>query len=113
MDRVDDWPLFHWSPTPARASIKRRGLVPGRLSLDRLWRPPYICFADSPSLAWSLSARIHPEIPQWDLWYCWRQVVSYERLGGRGQDHDEYRVYERVYKADLWFVGTRSQEDGR
>lgn len=111
--------LYHWSPTTNRASIKKRGLVPGRPSLQGYWRPPYVAFADEPMLAWKLSGAMFPEIAEWDLW-----MVDYERstlggyeigldhgLNGRGQLEayvKEYRVYCRVYKRDLQYVGSRS-----
>ena len=103
--------LYHWAPVERRPSILRRGLVPGSWSRDRLWRPPYVCFADSPSLAWGLSGGTSPTHSEWDLW-----MVDDDRLGGYevipfdGEPDriKEYRVYERVYKRDLWWVGTRS-----
>lgn len=105
----DDLMLFHWSPTDRRASIIRRGLEPGHLSADRLWKPPYVAFADTPSLAFSLSVQYKRDIESWDLWMTWRS-----RIGGCEQlpdDRDgtckEYRVYERVYKRDVWYVGSR------
>jgi hypothetical protein len=110
--------LFHWAPVERRAGITRSGLVPGKRSIDRLWRPPFVCFSTSPSLAWVLSAAIHPEIPLWDLWCTWStRLTGYELLFDHDSDGDsflkEVRVYERIYKRDIWFIGTRHQDGER
>lgn len=104
--------LCHWAPTSRRKRIERMGLMPGSLSRDRLWRPPYVCFANSPSLGWALSGGMRGNEPgeQWDLW-----MVHDDRLNGYevlafDDDPDaikEVRVYERIYKRDLWYVGSR------
>ena len=112
-DKDNPFPLYHWSPTPRRTSIRRRGMVPSSRSVDGLWKPPYICFADSPALAWALSGRIHPEIPEWDLWMTWSSVPNgYEVLPFDDGQPKEYRVYHRIYKRNLWYVGTRMQAEG-
>lgn len=104
--------LFHWSPTIRRTAINRRGLVPGSRSIDGAWKPPYVCFAESPSLAWSLSGGIPGRgIGSWDLWMMWSNVPSGMEALPFDDDPDrvkEWRVYERVFKRDLWFVGTRT-----
>lgn len=105
--------LYHWSPTSRRNAINRRGLVPGSMSTDREWRPPYVCLSDSPSLAWALSGAV-PRItshPSWDLWTVWDDCLSgYEVLPFDDEPEriKEYRVYERIFKRDLWYVGTRA-----
>jgi hypothetical protein len=111
---VNAFPLFHWSPTTRRRSIQRTGLVPSSRSVDGLWRPPYVCYADDPMLAWALSGDFHPEVDSWDLWQTWSDVPrGYERIEFDG-DTDrvkEYRVYERVFKRDLRYVATRARID--
>ena len=103
--------LFHWSPTTRRKGIIRYGLRPGmRPSASTPgWKPPYVCFADSPSWAWALSGDMHSEIESWDLWQTWTNLLNgYEKLPGWGNHKThEVRTYERVYKRDLWYVGTR------
>lgn len=83
--------------------------MPGSRSVDGEWKPPYVCFSASPSLAWALSVRIHRAIPEWDLWMIWSDVpTGYEVLYNDGDGSPkEYRVYERVFKRDLWYVGSR------
>lgn len=105
-------PLYHWAPRERFKSICRKGLVPGSRSTLTVgeWRPPYICFADSPSLAWGLSGALVDHVPLWDLWMVWSNVpAELEKIlmdeGGRVR---EYRVRERVYKRDVWYVGSRS-----
>jgi hypothetical protein len=104
--------LFHWSPTSRRKAITRRGLVPGSLSTDRLWRPPFVCLSDSPSLAWVLSGDTARGrlVSSWDLWCVWDDRLNgYEVLPFDDEPDrvKEYRVYQRIFKRDLWYVGTR------
>lgn len=115
---AEPFPLFHWSPSSRYKGICRYGLKPGCWSTDRLWRPPYVAFAGWPSLAWALSgggpAR-DLDHPSWDLWMVWTsRVRGYEEL--RLFDGDdgalEYRVYERIYKRDVWYVATRQAAHG-
>lgn len=110
--KSDPFPLFHWSPTANRGQINRYGFRPGMLSTDRLWRPPMTCFAGSPSLAWELSGRRRPDIPAWDLWQIWSDVCGMELIFNTYVDSgesyvQEYRVYERVFKRNVWYVATR------
>lgn len=108
--------LYHWSPNDNRRSIEKVGLVPGRLSLDGLWRPPYVAFADDPYLAWILSGRNHPEIELWDLWMVnvfhatsvdhWEILLDTYASTGRHY-RKEYRIYSRIYKRDLIYIGSR------
>lgn len=110
------FPLYHWSPSTRRKQIERRGMVPGSWSPDRAWRPPCICYADSPQLAWRLSGALHPEHPSWDLWMTWSDVPSgfeeipFDGVPGAQGWVKEYRVYERIFKRDLWYVATRAAE---
>lgn len=103
--------LYHWAPIERRPSIQRRGLVPGSRSRDRLWRPPYVCFSDSPSLAWALSGGMPGNRgTTWDLWMTdTDRLDGYEALffDDEPERMKEARVYHRVYKRDLWHVGTR------
>ena len=107
---MSDVCLFHWSPSTRHRSILRRGLEPGKLSTDRLWRPPYVAYAPHPSLAWALSGRFRPEVESWDLWQTWTSRIEggYETLfDDRDNTIKEFRVYERIPKRDIWYVGTR------
>lgn len=102
--------LFHWSPRARRNNILRRGLVPGSRSITGEWKPPYVCYSDSPSMAWCLSGQVHRHIPEWDLWSTWSNIPN--GLEVMPLDHDqsrikEIRIYERVWKRDLWWVGSR------
>lgn len=108
--------LFHWSPTKNRARINHDGLVPGSLSLQGDWRPPYVCYSDDPILAWQLSGRMYPEIEEWDLWMFnldnQDSIDHYELITdtyvNSGRSYiKEYRIYQRVYKRDIVLLGTR------
>lgn len=102
---------YHWAPQERRKAIVRQGLVPGRLSRDRLWRPPYICLTHRPSWAWGLSGWMDKEkqIKEWDLWEVWLpDSQPYEVLRSLDGSIDEIRVYERIYKRHVWYVASRT-----
>lgn len=109
--------LFHWSPRDRRDSIAADGFVPGSRSTDDEWNSPYVCFAYSPSKAWSLSGMMPRGrlVPEWDLWTCWTsrlpEGAKVKRV--RHQRHEretgvkELRVYAAIPAADIWWVGSR------
>jgi len=104
--------LYHWSPRSRKNQILRYGLKPGVLSRDREWRPPRICLALTPSQAWgSLSCSIKSGDNCDDIYYdLWQ--TSTDRLNQPWEvcqfsEITEYRIYERVYKRNLWWVGER------
>ena len=109
-----DFCLYHWSPRARRKQIIRRGLVPGSTSIDREWKPPYVCFSDEPRLAWILSGGFHPEVETWDLWMVYASssaIRGYEAIidSGHGTSYiKEYRVYHRIFKRDLFWIAERS-----
>lgn len=101
--------LYHWSPASRRKQILKEGLCPGKLSRCGQWKPPFVCFCKSPSAAWGLSAMMENENCWWDLWMTYSNTLNgYETLA-LGQDHTptEYRVYHRIKKGDIWYVGSR------
>lgn len=102
--------LYHWAPVARRRSILRHGLVPGKRSVDGSWRPPYLCFAKFPTVAWALSATHSRVRGEWDLWCVWSDRVGLyiTRNATRTQWHwTEYRSKRRIAKAHVWHVGTR------
>lgn len=108
------FPLYHWSPVERRASILRHGLKPGQLSRDGEWRPPYVCFSDSPSLGWALSGAFSDKAGEWDLWMMWSNVPKrLKRRRDLGRGPTEYRVFEQVPKRSLWHVGVRAHKPRR
>jgi len=51
----------------------------------------------------------------WDLWMVWsNKLEGYETLA-LGGDHKptEYRVYHRIPKRDIWYVGSREYKARR
>jgi hypothetical protein len=102
--------LFHWSPIKRRKQIEHDGLCPGKPSRCGLWKPPYVCFSRSPSQAWGLSAMTTDKRDIWDLWMVWSIDVprGYEILSTDGSHKPtEYRVYDRIKKSKIWYVGSR------
>lgn len=111
-----DFILYHWSPTKNRGQITKYGLRIHRKTLQGLWRPPYVCMSDEPRLAWFLSGRMWPEIESWDLWMCYADDQTsfdgYEIITDTYKDSGrhfikEYRIYTRVFKRDLHYLGSR------
>lgn len=104
-------PLYHWSPRERRGQIIRYGLRPSMRSVTSSESFPVICFADAPSWAWALSGdmRFTPA-GEWDLWQ-----TSLDRLSDpvilpsdrRMSGVYEVRTVSRVWKRDLWWVGSR------
>lgn len=118
MDKpLTDRALFHWSPIERRAQILRYGLRPLQRPTTSIgndgWRQPVICFADTPSWAWGLSAGMRwTSVGFWDLWQTSlldlvdAQIIeSTDRPSGI----HEVRTPHRVYKRNLWHVGTREK----
>lgn len=111
--------VYHWSPSKNRKQIERYGLRVGMKTLQGDWRPPYVCFSDDPVIAWALSGAMWPSIEEWDLWMVnvedqtsftgWEMILDTWYNTGR-RFIKEYRVYTRVYKRDLHYIGTRRQD---
>lgn len=110
--------LYHWSPSSRRERIEQVGFQPGSESTDGLWRPPYTCWSDSPSLAWGLSGAMPrgEEHQHWDLWMVHADdLPGYEALFfDRGSDDEdevlkEARVYSPIDPEDVWYVATRDR----
>lgn len=109
-------PMYHWAPTSRRKQIIRYGLRPHMRpttsdSDDR--RIPYVCFADSPSWAWALSGDMkYTPTGEWDLWMTWLSDIP-EPMVHASSDRPsglyEVRTEHRIYKRDLWYVGSRTK----
>lgn len=108
--------LYHWSPTAHRKQIIRRGLVPGRRTVTHPlpgFRAPALCFGDTPSWAWALSGgQDSSPSGSWDLWQAWLADLVDPYVMPRDDDNGvhEYRTPARVYKRNLWLVGTRMKD---
>lgn len=109
--------LYHWSPRARRKQIERYGLRPGMRSTTTTepLGAAVICFADSPSWAWCLSGGMRwTPAGEWDLWQ-----TSLDRLtapvvlatDNRPTGLYEVRTEHRLYKRDLWWVGSRTKEE--
>ncbi len=106
------FPLYHWSPVERRRKIMRQGLRVGITSRCGQWKPPYVCFSDSPALAWALSGGMSDVPGDWDLWMMWSNVPAKltrrnDLENGRGRP-TEFRAHESIPKSKLWHVGVRS-----
>lgn len=112
-------PLYHWSPRARRKQITRYGLRPGMRGTTSTegMGAPCVCFADSPSWAWALSGGMsYTPAGEWDLWQTWLPalvdpvVLATE---DRPSGIYEVRTEHRVYKRDLWYIGSRIKEKQR
>lgn len=106
--------FYHWSPVQRRNGILRHGLMPGSHSVDRLWKPPYVCLSDEPRLAWILSGALHPEVEAWDLWMVYCDDIGHAEAifemyrDGSGHYVKEWRVYHRIYKRHVQYLASRT-----
>lgn len=110
-----DRPLYHWAPAARRKQILRYGLRPGMrpTTASGGMGAPCVCFADTPSWAWALSGeQPNAGSGEWDLWQTWLDrleepivLATPERPSGLY----EVRTEHRVYKRNLWYVGTRTR----
>jgi hypothetical protein len=107
-------PLYHWAPSARRKQIIRHGLLPGRRpTTSSEIGAPCVCFADSPSWAWALSGGMRwTPAGEWDLWQTHLDRLT-EPLVLATEDRPsglyEVRTEHRVYKRDLWLVGSRTK----
>ena len=106
-------PMYHWAPATRRKQINRYGLRPGMRSTTSTegYRAPYCCFADSPSWAWALSGQVRwaPK-GEWDLWMTYLNKIKdpvIHATPDRPSGLYEVRGLHRLYKRDLWYVGSR------
>lgn len=105
--------LYHWAPSTRRGQINRYGLRPGmRPTTSSEMGAPCVCFADSPSWAWSLTLDGRGHAGEWDLWQTSLDrltepivLATPDRPSGLYEVRTEYRVYKR----DLWLVGSRTK----
>lgn len=110
-----DMLLYHWAPITRRKQIIRFGLRPSmrpttNASLD--WKAPHVCLADDPSWAWLLSgAQRGSPAGDWDLWQTWASRLEEPHIvpGDVSNGIHEVRTSHRIFKRDLWLVGTRTK----
>ena len=104
--------LYHWAPKSRRKAIQRAGLKPKQLSRDGAWKPPYVCYSDSPSLAWAYSGSLSPVEEEWDLWMVWSTafVKVTKRKDMRDMHPTEWRTTETALPAKIWRVGSRNHK---
>lgn len=110
-------PMYHWSPRDRQKQIIRYGLRPGMRPSTTIgdqpnYKPPYVCFADSPSWAWALSGdqRRFKKGSEWDLWMTYLSDIPEPIIHANPERPSglyEVRTCNRIYKSKLWFVGSR------
>jgi hypothetical protein len=115
------FPLFHWSPTERRDSIRRDGLQPYSEPTvtargEELVAFPYVALSQSPSRAWSLSGDMEwlSEIESWDLWQV--GLTDEAEVHVRpfwGDTMDELQVYTPIPAEKVWYVATRHAPEAR
>jgi hypothetical protein len=101
-------PLYHWSPTSARASIRRQGLLPtcpsGRIGLA-------VCLATTPLMAWRLSKSSRELVGDgpWDLWEVYVADTPVSRVRHHGR-LIEYRIPRTIGSSGLQLIATRGKD---
>jgi hypothetical protein len=109
--------MYHWAPVIRRKQIIRYGLLPGKRPTttqgdDR--RIPYVCLGDSPSWAWALSGAMkYTPKGEWDLWMTWMDRIKDPVVHADPSRHTglyEVRTEHRIYKRDIWYVGSRVKQ---
>lgn len=106
--------LYHWSPAERRTQIERRGLRPGSLSINRAWRPPFVCLAPNPKLAIEMAIQqaeyVGVEIAEWDLWMVYMDTLDRWELlfDDRDDTVKEVRVYDPIPRSEVHWLARRS-----
>lgn len=95
-------PLYHWSPTVNRASIRRRGLRP---TCPTGARGLAVCLGTSPVDAWALTPR-EPGV-EYDLWQVHVADTPVHRVRHWGR-LAEVRVFRRIHQRGVQLVATRT-----
>jgi hypothetical protein len=99
-------PLYHWSPSRNRASIREKGLVPGPDMPHN--GVPVVCLALDPHTGWRYRSR-WPAL-SWDLW----QVNLADTPIFRRRDLDkvvEIRVPRTILPQGLTLLAVRDWKD--
>lgn len=108
-------PLYHWSPSPNRDSIRTHGLRIRSRSTENTWHPPFLALSSTPALAWSLSAMrtdYDNAHTNWDLWMTWTSMLAHlETIPFDDGEPREYRAYRSLRPDRIWYVGTRNTSD--
>jgi hypothetical protein len=95
-------PLYHWSPTTNRDSIRRDGLTPTCPHHGVLT----VCFGTSPAEAWALSGAHRPELGPYDLWQANVADTPVYRSRHWGR-FVEYRIPRSIHPRGLFLVAAR------
>lgn len=109
MGKIKAFIVYHWAPRERRASILRHGLKPRSSSRDGTWYPPYVCYSDSPALAWFYSGATSKKAEEWDLWMVRSDTftVLKKREDMKHVSPTEYRTHETAPPKKIWLVGSR------
>lgn len=110
-------PLYHWSPGTRFEAINEHGLLIGQEPVTHTDKYGYLCFAQDPETAWTLSAAILIEmepmtVVRWDLWQI--RVDDDDEmhpLPYYGAEMGEIRIHNDIPRSRIWHVGSRSWAD--
>lgn len=97
-------PLYHWSPSRNRTSIRREGLRPTCPHMGRLT----VCLGISPAEAWALSGAHRPEEGPWDLWQVHVADTPVFKSPHWGR-YAELRIPRQIDPVGLVYVGSRGR----
>jgi hypothetical protein len=106
------WRLYHWAPLSRLKSIRRHGLRIGSLTLSREWRPPWLCFSDSPARALMLCTHI-PVGTVLVLFEVFPQLRHrvYRVCRDRARKLiPEWRIYDNVSPSRIFRIASRKKD---
>lgn len=115
-------PLYHWSPRERLPSIKRLGLIPGRLNhvnessyineitgKREVYRQDSVSFSTTPATAWVYSHGTWNSTGTFDLWEVYLLSSDEVHVSPMWGDRIiEVRVRNRIKKSRLVWVGERT-----
>lgn len=102
--------MYHWSPRWRLSGIKRTGLEPGKRNIHSSeFRQPAVCTSADPVIAWNYSHGAWKSKGTFDLWQFYLEPTDEVEIRNIWGDRLlEIRIYNRIKKARLIWIGERS-----
>lgn len=101
--------IYHWSPRRRRQSIRTGGLKIGSLSVNRDWRPNYICLSDDPIRALCLCSHVKSGTMM-DLYAVYPLLIHRVYRLQRDRQRKlipEWRIYNTITTDRIYRIASR------